>query len=326
MRAKEEIERSIENNTPIVFGEAISVDRAAFSKKYQELLDSAIAETEPILGPETVHYQASLLFVALLFASMNLLKLETIKIGDTLLTVNHKLLVLYSVFIVALCVLFLSKVWIDVKRARFVQIKDLPSTHAVTELVSLGLLRKRIQQYFWLELAEELDRASQLYQRAFSADRNDTETLKSGFSAAKDFLGVDLSELRKRSESAQEISMLENGLAALKAELAADKEQFAKEIEAERASQGKGELGYRQIQKIHEKNLKNWLDAYNDLASKNMSASKFDDIEHTVEVQQAKAILGIKKKVSAIRRFYFRLEVGVPIGFALLSIATLALR
>jgi hypothetical protein len=100
VNTKAEIEQSIRNQLPIIFGEKDSVDRDAFLQKYNALVDYAAAVSAPFLGSETIRYQSMLLYVSLLFLAVRLFRIGQIKIGESPVPVDRNLLVIYALLIV----------------------------------------------------------------------------------------------------------------------------------------------------------------------------------------------------------------------------------
>src|SRR5215831_12037578 len=99
MKTQAEIEQSIRDNLPIIFGGKDSVERQAFKQKYDALVDYAASVSAPFLGPETVRYQSMLLYLSLIFLSLNLFKIGQIKFSEMLFNVDKKFVIFYSIFI-----------------------------------------------------------------------------------------------------------------------------------------------------------------------------------------------------------------------------------
>src|ERR1700722_10568087 len=152
MSTEAEIKQSIRNDLAILFGESEPTDLRVFREKYNRLVEYATAVSAPFLGPETIRYQSMLLYVSVLFLSISLFKLGGIKVFDTVLSVDHKLLVAYEVFIGMVIVIFLVKAYVDYLRARFTRSRNAGVGSELAALMSAGLVKRHIQHYFWLEI------------------------------------------------------------------------------------------------------------------------------------------------------------------------------
>jgi hypothetical protein len=91
-----------------------------------------------------------------LLASASLLKIKGVKVFETLVPVNHRLRLTYTVFIAFVAVVFLIKVWSDIKRSQFARKKTSEAVNELTRLIELGTLRKNIQVHFWIDLFEAI--------------------------------------------------------------------------------------------------------------------------------------------------------------------------
>lgn len=139
-----EIEQSIRNGLPILFGEAETVDSSLYLAKRKAATEYAIAATGPFLTSETIRYQSILLYVSLVYITVSLFKVGTFKLGDAMISVDHRFSILYGCFILAMAAIFVTKSYVDYSRVQFTREKDDHAFAELSELISLGNLRKTV--------------------------------------------------------------------------------------------------------------------------------------------------------------------------------------
>jgi hypothetical protein len=212
-------------------------------------------------------YQSSLLYVSLIFISVNLLKLGNIKISENLLTVYRRLLVVYTIFIALLMIIFLIKAYIDTQRAHFVRRRNDQSYVELQQIMTVGRQKRVIQEYFWFELFDVVGRAYKTYSDAASEAVNGIAFEPISMNA----VNLDRDLLGRVPELANEITAQDKNLATLSAELAGDESCFREQAanilnEARRLSQEDPYTqpqsnSYEQITKAYDGCLRNWFDA-----------------------------------------------------------------
>ena len=325
MSTKAEIEQSIRNNLPIIFGDIDSVDRDAFRQKYDALVDYAATVSAPFLGAETIRYQSMLLYVSLLFLSVSLFRIGKIKIGESLVSVDAKLLVIYALFIGAITVVFLTKAYVDYQRARFVRARNDQARLELRELMTVGLLRKHIQEYFWLEMFDAIGRSYKAYDDAARATLNKPPEFKH---ISMQALSLDRTALSKNSDTKAEIARQDAYLATLVAELTDDENPFRKEAEAILSSaraQPEDPLmaysarSYEEIRAAYDQTLGKWLDARNHLTDEHLDIV-MENMGKGPEVHRLEAMVHVLKRMGSIRRIYAALEIVTPVAFAIFAI------
>ena len=330
MRTQAEIEQSIRDNLPIIFARSESVDRRAFLEKYNALVDYATTVSQPFLTAETTRYQSILLYVSLIFVSVSLFQIGNVKIGESLVSVNRRFLVIYTIFIAAITLIFLLKVHLDSERARLVRSRNAESYNELDQLLSIGRLKKSIQEYFWLEVFDVIGRAYKAYDDAQSEAQNSSPNFKF---VSMQVMNLDREALCRDSELATEIAAQEKHLAALTTELAEDETRFmdkAKTILSAR-SQPQDDLDmqlpsdYDRIREAYDQCLGNWFDARNAL-NKEHASLKRKEMTDDPELHKLKAMSTVLEGIANIRGRYAKLEVSAPVVFAFGAILYVWLR
>jgi len=321
MRAKEEIKESIRGNLPIVFGKVDPVDPKAFRERFSAAVDYLLAISEPFLKPETIRYQSILLYVTLIFLSLSLLRIGKVKIGEDVVSVDHRLLVVYTLFIVGVAAIFLIKAFVDFQRARVARNKNAHVMEDSTRLIEIGSFRRSIQQYFWRQIFDAIGRSYQVYDDAVA------QILPNAVRSTHIPLSVielDFDRLRKSPELAMELATQENHLASLTTELAEDENRFRDKAETiltssvteqQNQPESRPASRYEQLSSAYDRRLRNWVDARNELAEELLSVrvATFGD---TQEIRQLNAMKAILQRVSTVRRIYAAVEIVMPIIFA----------
>jgi hypothetical protein len=328
MSTKEEIEQSIRNNFSIIFGKSDPVDFGAFQRKYNALVDYAATVSAPFLGAETIRYQSMLLYVSVLFLSVSLFWIGRIRIGESLVSVDRNLLVIYAVFIGAVIVVFLTKAYVDYQRARFVRARnDEVLDEAVSELqglITIAFLRRRIQQYFWQELSDAIGRSYQPYADAVAAALNKQPNFEH---IPMRVWRLDRTALSENPDTKAEIARQDEFLAGLVAALTDDEKRFREKAEiilstAQARSEDPGMSfsdSYQNIRAAYEQCLSKWSDARDDLASEELHLA-VKNMGNTSEVVGTEAMVRVLKRIRTIRRIYAALEIAAPVALAIFAI------
>jgi hypothetical protein len=326
MRTKEQIGQLIRNHLPMVFGDQDSVNRDKFREKYDALVDYAASVSAPFLGAETVRYQSMLLYVSLLFLSISLFRIGKVKIGEALISVDRKLLVIYVVFIAAIALIFLVKAYVDYQRARFVRERNDDASSELRNLITVGLARKHIQEYFWLEIYDAIGRCYGLYDDAARAALNQPPEFKH---ISMQAFNVDRAALGKNPETKAELDRQDAHLAALIQELGEDENRFREQAEtilAAARAQPEDPLRIRthrpveELRAAYNQTLGKWIDARNRLNDQHLDFA-LERMGRAPEVVRLEAMVGVLKRIRTIRQIYAVLEIGAPVAFAIFAIA-----
>jgi hypothetical protein len=178
MRTQAEIENSITAALPILFGKADAVDESVFSGKF----DSLLAAIGPIVGPflsaETVRYQSILLASSVFLMSIVFFRWGYIKLLDNAVTVDRKVLVIYSIFVGAVALIFTTKAYVDVQRTRLTPSVSAKLAAELNRLIQVGALKKQIENYFWTKMFDAIGRSYGLYQESRTALRGEQTVFK----------------------------------------------------------------------------------------------------------------------------------------------------
>lgn len=324
MATKDQIERSIRANCPIIFGDSYAVDIETFKPKYDALEDYASKVSAPFLGAETVRYQSLLLYFSLLVLAVTLFQIGSVKIGDSLVSVDRRLLVIYAMLIGAIIVIFLTKVYLDIQRQHDLRKKYDLLRVELQALAEAGLLKKHIHHYFWLEIFDAIGRTYKAYDDAASAAIGTPPEFKHN---PMQVLNFDRAGYTKSPQMKEEIESLDSYLAAVTAELSHDEDRFREEAErilSSTRSQPEDDPILSKSHKVHEairvawgQTLKNWFDARNHLADQLLDHVLY---KKPPEIIQLEDTLGILRRTWKIRRIYVWVEIAVPVVFAIFAI------
>ena len=123
---------------------------------------------------------------------MSLFQIGKIKIGESLISVDRNLLVIYTIFIGAIIVIFLIKAYLDYQRARFVRGRNDQVISELQLMTRIGLLKKQIQEHFWLEIFDVIGCAYKPYADAASQLLNMPSDFKH---TSMNLLNLDLNKL-----------------------------------------------------------------------------------------------------------------------------------
>ena len=278
--------------------------------------------SEPFLTPETIRYQSTLLYVSLIFVSVSLFQLGNIKIGENLVSVNRRLLVIYTIFIALITLIFLIKAYVDTQRALFARNRNDEVVNELRQFMAVGLQKKHIQEYFWLEVFDVIGRAYKTYADAASEAVNASPTFEHN---PMNVLNLDRDSLCGVPELATEIAAQDKRLTVLTAELKEDETRFlekAKRILSEARSQRQDDPytqlrsdSYERMTKAYDECLCTWFEARNKLTDEHLS-QKLKEMANNPEQLQLNAMVTVMKHILKIRRIYAALEIFAPVTFA----------
>lgn len=322
MRKQVEIEKSIRDSLPIIFGKSESIDRGTFLEKYNEFVDYAIAVSQPFLTAETIRYQSILISTSLIFVSVSLFQIDKFKIVESEVSVNHRFLVIYTIFIAAITLIFLSKAHFDHQREKLVRSRYPTSYKELQNLLFIGQEKKRIQEYFWQEVSNVIGHATNTYFDARWEALNSSPINKF---TSKELINLDQEDLCKISELATEIATQDKHLAALTKELAEDTARFmdkAKTILNARSQTQDvvdNQPSYNdltiEIEEAYDECLGNWIEAQKAMGDKHLSLKK-KEMTDDPDLHKAKGVLVVLEQIEKIRNKYALLEISAPVVFA----------
>lgn len=325
MDKKEKIKSSLREGLSIVLGRVNSVDHAEFNKRFQLLVDSAAARSAPVLGAETVRYQGILLYASLIFVSVALFAIRTIKIGDTPISVDHHLLLFYAVFIAIISIVFVVKAYMDYQRAIFTGITNVAAMTETRHLVEIALLKRRIQSYYFLEF---FDAVGKTYQRYSDADAKLSGKKEADPPSSLNALQLDRVAFGRDPELAAELDRQERLYGALNAELAADVGQFDQAaLVVVNASASQTDDDYEpyedrprgRLEKAFVEWLRPWFDARNQINDEHLDAV-LANAGNSPELKRLNSIVFVLKQSNKIQGVYVALEIVAPLVFALTAI------
>jgi hypothetical protein len=327
MHTQAEIEQSITEHLAIIFGGKDSVERQAFIQKYNALVGYVANVSAPFLGPETVRYQSMLLYFSLIFLMLNLFRVGQIKLSEILFAVDKRFLIFYGIFMGAITVIFLSKAYVDYQRARLVRSQNVEASTEVRELITIALLRKHIQQYFWMEIFDAIGQSYKAYSDAASSAIGSDEKFEHKNMQA---FTIDRASLTKLPETEAELKAQERYLKELISRLNDDEMLFRKEVEPilveARTKQKDPRYAfevpspYDKVTAVYERTLGKWMEARNHLTDVNLDFV-LKQGGHAPENLQLEAMIQVLRRMVKIRRIYASLEVFVPIAFAIATVA-----
>jgi len=322
---KETIENSLREALSIVLGRVNSVDRAEFNTRFQLLVDSAVARSSPVLGVETVRYQGILLYASLIFLSVPLFAVRTIKFGDAPITVDGHLLLFYSIFIAMISIVFVVKAYVDYERASFTGFGNAAAMMEAHHLVQIALLKRRIQSYFFLEF---FDAVAKTYQRYTDADAKLSGNQAADPPSRMNALLIDRVAFGREAELAAELDRQDKLYGALNAELEADVVHFdqaallivntgAAETDDEYKSYEQRPRG--RLEKAYGEWLRPWLEARNQINDEHLDAI-LATAGDSPELKRLHSIAFVQEQAAKIQRVYVAFEVLAPLLFALAAI------
>lgn len=322
MHTKEEIEKTLRTQLPIIFGKKDAVDFVEFRKKYNELIDYALANTEPFLKAETVRYQSILLYTSLIFLSIKYLSILKIKIDSVEVEVSAKLLIAYSVFIGMVALIFLTKAMVDSRRARLLKEKNSDRISELKNLISAGWLKKTIQQHYWLKIFDEIGRASKVWQDEMAKINGRQPTLE--ILEMMKFQTLDLENLRGHPELVGEIEGQEKFYGELEIAIKKATERYVNQVQSYQKpappmdSFLEDSFSYARWEHAtgaYNNHLKKWLEARNSLITEQVK-HQFDDETGGAENRKFEAMLTVLKRSKWLQSVYTFLEIVMPLFFA----------
>jgi hypothetical protein len=136
--------------------------------------------------------------------------------------------------------IFLVKTYVDRKRAYFIRGTNDHTIDELRELISVGLVRKRIQYFYWLEIFDAIGLAYLTYSTAASRALG---TVSTPTHSPMQRVSIDPVALARNPDLAAEINAQQAYLVQLKSDLAADEASFRADADAAIAIQAPDWLG-----------------------------------------------------------------------------------
>jgi len=329
MTTQSHIEHLVRSKLPIAFGKSEFFDPDSFENNLDPLVDYATKVSEPFLRPETIRYQSILLYVSFIFVSINLFSISKVKIGDSFVYADWKLLLFYKFFIATITILFILKSSVDYERAKFTRRKNIQAFPNAVELINDSLIKRDIQNYFWLEIYDAIGHAYEPYSNAIAESIN--KPLDFNYIRTNSYL-LDIDTLRNIPEFALDIEANEKLVAELVTELEKDVGRFkerTKRILSERQAALNNHLmspydsSLNEIYNAFNQCLKSWFDARSNLEHESRLA-QFNHIVNSPEALGFEKIKKIINRIMIIRHFYTAIEVIFPILFAVIVLVVYA--
>jgi hypothetical protein len=317
-----EIERKIMTALPVIFGKADSVDRDTYLAREAAVIDYGIAVSAPILSDETTRYQGMLLYGALLLIVLKAIGAPEFQWADLKIALDARTGYFLLAFEFAIGVMFLSKARLDYRRHEFVREKGAYCIVAMNQFQAVGQLRRRLQNFFWLEIFDLIGAHYINYSNTLNrllGGPGDQESLKCNC------LLIDVDALRE-SELAPDITAYEALLEWVRVEVGLA--EVAVQREAEPATPGKdaGDFdaaAHRQYDKMcasYAVHLEPWLAARNRLTDAHLDEA-IDSFDASPEGSRAEQLLKMLKRIVGVRSAYRSIEIIIPIAFALAAMA-----
>jgi hypothetical protein len=236
MKTAEEIEQSIKDNLPILFGGANEIDPALVTEKQNAFIDYLITASAPSLSSETSRYQSIVLYGSVFLVFVKFTQhLSPVPATLTLfygiiVPLNTSLVEIYSLFLAVVVGFFLMKSWVDIERVRFSREKN---KNAISDLVALiwgGLHKRNIQFAFWLRIFDAIARTRRVHDVGANTSGDNSAFQKFEASSQSQ---LNWESLHKNPTCAAEISRLEIYLTNLNEELAEAEKRFCELKSAE---------------------------------------------------------------------------------------------
>ena len=326
MHTQGDIEASIRGALSIIFGKSESVDPQDFRSKFAGLVDFATNASEPILKPETLRYQSILIYWTLILLTLHYFRVGKFKIADAILDVDRRLFLVYSIFLVAVAAIFLIKSYIDYQRSTFAREKHSTAVSELQLLMSIGRMKRMLQEHFWLEIFDAIGRTYETYSSAMDEILERTESRKHmDMRVSK----LDLAKASEVPELKAEIETQQSYLSTMKAALEKDVTRLRQRVES--MPQAKHETPdewpsfsshdkFTAVRKAFDETLGRWFEARNNLTSEHLHL-KIQEVGESPELRQLDAMLNVLTRTARIRRVYGALEVASPVLFAAFGIA-----
>ncbi|MDO6414277.1 hypothetical protein Q4F19_07770 [Sphingomonas sp. BIUV-7] len=326
-RDKDELEARVRAQFPLVFSLKDPVDNEAYAVRRNALVDYATAVSVPPLSVETVRYQTMLLTSALVFVSFGLLDVASFKLADATIALDWKAFLLFGMFVFGVGAIFSFKAWVDYDRAGFSRTKNDTAILEVRNLIAVAQISERVEQYYREQMDRAITDAYRVYNEKIMASVDGAPLTTPDIQ----FITIDVTEIRKLPEMAGVIDAQEAWLAEIRADIAADLRRLVDKadeaLHADRLEKEKAGAPYlaprrarRVIKTAYEETLHPWVEMRSALSSKGLRAA-FDRGDQQFIYNRLEELNDLLKKVLRIRRWTFRLEVILPLLFALGAIA-----
>jgi hypothetical protein len=189
-------------------------------------------------------------------------------------------------------------------------------------LISIGLQKRWIQEYFWLELFDVIARSYKTYSDAAAEAVNGSSDYEP---TPMNVINLDRELLCRVPELADEIATQDENLAALRAELQDDEGKFGEQakiilsearlLPPDDPHEQLRSNSYERVTKAYDECLRNWFDARNKLTDEHLS-QKLKEMTDNPELPRIKAMGSVLKNILKIRRIYAVLEIYAPVVFA----------
>ena len=320
MRAQSDIEMSIREHLPVLFGKTAVVSGDEYNEKLEDLIEHASSASEPFLGAETLRYQSILLYASLILASVNIFKLSKVKIGDSFVSVDKHLLLIYAGFLAGIALMFLLKVFIDYERVKLRREKRAGAIIKIHELNISAIHIRTVQAHFWKMLSDRIRRAYQTYREVYSEAKG--ETIDRSIMQSVTPL-PDLTTLAREPGLRIEIEANERVIEKFSAQIDEDERQFisaAREILLSDAPDP-NDLVFGHLRKAmrigesFDTTLQPWVEACSKLSWEALSS-----VSESVDVLRMNSLVSVIKKIDRIQWIYAAVEVLGPFALALAAI------
>jgi hypothetical protein len=306
-----DIERSLREHLPRVFGLSARKDRAAFREKYVAFLDDVERASAAFLSAETLRYQSSVLYASVLFVAVVLFRIGTFKIADTSVAVDLTFLAIYTVFIAMIAALFLMKFLLDRERASISKKKQDEAYRELKEMIEIRGQKTLIQHHFWLAVQNRIRHVFDEQDAAIAAL---VPSAKQG-PPRMDMLEhdpIDLEPLRSDPEFAPEIEKHEAFLVQLDVDIAYDERLF-------RDAGWSSSKEMTDVATAFDQYLRKWDKALHALLDQSLDVA-VGPLDKNPLWTQTMATVDIILASWRVRSKYVWLELIAPMAFAALAI------
>lgn len=156
MYSENQIITTVSDQFPVIFRNQDPISREKFEPAFARLIEYIVRISSQSLQSETFKLQWSLVGSALLLLTIKLFGVEKIKFADTSVKIDYSVIVWYSVFVLALLLIFWLRSAVDIKRFSLSIEKDVESVAVPTRLVANGWNVRMLELYFWFELVDAI--------------------------------------------------------------------------------------------------------------------------------------------------------------------------
>jgi hypothetical protein len=335
----EEIKTTIRNHFPSIFGQLKQADVRPFFEKYNIYIDFMAGLSGAFMTAETVRYQSIMLVSSLFLAIIQLFKPTHANVSTFTIDITPAFLAIYTGYLFALVIIFLTKASLDDERALILRKKN---AHVVAELRSLNELaswRRNAELHFWTKIVKSIGSAYYSHRAAeaelmgldtpirepdlatseavIEGGREADDELKNVIDKLQDFLSDFTSRLSKDERSYKNIG--DQLLLEYSNKIAAIPKSDSIENRLGRMQNQLEHDGIRReyahkLEQAYERYLEKWVEARADLSREVIPTQFFEaDLQEAMRKDAKKAI--------NVRRIYLLAEVGLPIIFVICVIA-----